>query len=85
MEMSEQEQIETEQKEMEELHELALKVMEGIATGLIIAGECPPHLLHEGNEVRPERKLAMASALACFTSFAGREVMRNLYSLSADE
>lgn len=71
MEIDEQEQIIT-----EELQELALQGMEGAAAGLIIAGEYLSTLLHDKNNESQEHKLAMSSTLACFTAFAGREIMR---------
>lgn len=77
METEEQERIEAEQ-----LQSLALEAMEGIAAGLLIAGEHLTHLLHESGDEGAAHKLAMSSALACFSTFAGREVMRCIYTFN---
>ncbi|EAU0668876.1 hypothetical protein NMO89_001808 [Salmonella enterica] len=73
MEIDEQEQIVTEQ-----LQELALQEIEGVAAGLIIAGEYLDHILHKDDAASLEKQKAMSSTLACFALFAGRDIMRSL-------
>ncbi|EAW1171789.1 hypothetical protein S922_09060 [Salmonella enterica subsp. enterica] len=73
MEDDEQEQVVTEQ-----LQALALQDLEGLASGLMIAGEYLGHLLQNEEATTIERQRAMSSLLARFALYSGRNIMRSL-------